>query len=140
MRSMTIIGLLMAALLVSSGCGESKEDKALSDICSARDEIKKEVDLLQGLTITTGTASEVQDSLALIQDDLARIADAAVDLSEERRKEIEKANAAFTSTAKETIDKAGTTESIADAGKQLKAAFDQLAESYRGTLGQVDCS
>ena len=44
MRFVTIIGLVVAALAVSAGCGESKEDKALSDICSARDDINKQVD------------------------------------------------------------------------------------------------
>jgi hypothetical protein len=141
MRFMTIIGLLLvAAIVVTAGCGESKQDKALSDICSARDDIKSEVDKLQGLTLTTATTSEVKGSLQKIQDDLSKIADKSGDLSQDRRKEIQDANNTFTSKAKETLSKVGTSVSIQDAGKQLNAAFDQLAESYKGSLGQVDCS
>jgi hypothetical protein len=140
MRFMAIIGLLLAAVVVSAGCGESKEDKALSDICSARDDINEQVDKLKGLTITTGTTSEVKDSLRQIQDDLSKIADATGDVSEERRKEIQDANETFTSTAKATVREVGRTVSIEDAGKQLQVAFDQLAESYQSSLGQIDCS
>ena len=137
---MAIIGLLTAALVMSAGCGESKEDKALSDVCSARDDINEQVDKLKGLTITTGTTSEVKDSLRQIQDDLSKIADATGDVSEERRKEIQDANETFTSTAKATVREVGRTVSIEDAGKQLQVAFDQLAESYQSSLGQIDCS
>src|SRR4051794_176007 len=117
MRFMTIIGLLLvAAIVVTAGCGESKQDKALSDICSARDDIKSEVDKLQGLTLTTATTSEVKGSLQKIQDDLSKIADKSGDLSQDRRKEIQDANNTFTSKAKETLSKVGTSVSIQDAG------------------------
>src|SRR5205814_9382264 len=131
MRFMVIVGVLLAVVLVSAGCGKSKEDKAMSDICSARDDINKQVDKLKGLTVTTATKSDVTDSLKLIRGDLSKIAGAAGDLSEQRRKEVQDANQAFTSAATATLRELGTTLSIDNARAQLKAAFDQLAKSYR---------
>jgi hypothetical protein len=139
MRSVSVVALLFLALAAAS-CGESAEDKAMADVCAARDDIGKQVDQLEGLTPTTATRGQVGDALQAIRDDLAKIADARKDLSDERREDVEDANAAFAGTVRETLREVGTTRSTESASTQLKAAFEQLRSSYRETFGQIDCS
>lgn len=129
---------LPAALLVA--CGESDEEKAQARVCDARDDISEEVKQLQGLTLTTATTSKIKDSLTTIRDDLASIANAMDDLSDERRQDVEAANEEFRASVKETADSLGTAVSVEAAATQLKQAFQQLATTYRESFGQLDCS
>jgi hypothetical protein len=138
MRLLPLLLILLA--FAAAGCGESKADKAMADVCSARDDITKQVDDLKNLTITTATTSQVTDALQAIQNDLKKIGDAREDLSEANREQVDKANQAFTSSLRKTLADVGTTTSLQDAATQLKAAFQDLADSYRNTFGQLSCS
>jgi hypothetical protein len=135
--------LLLVAILVSAGalagCGESEEEKATAQVCTARDDIANQVKELEGLTITTATTSQVSDGLQAIRKDLTTISDARADLSDERRSEVEQANDAFVQTVRATAANVGKTTSIQDAATELEAALRQLATSYRGSFGQIDC-
>ena len=60
-----ILMLLLIALAgagVLAGCGQSEEEKAADQVCSARDDIAKQVDQLQGLTLTTATTDQVREN------------------------------------------------------------------------------
>jgi hypothetical protein len=124
----------------AAGCGESKADKAMAQVCSARDDITKQVDSLKNMTITSATTSQVSDSLQAIQNDLNKIGDARQDLSDANREQVDKANQAFASSVRKTFADIGTQTSLQDAATQLKAAFQDLADSYRNTFGQLSCS
>ncbi len=132
--------LVIVLVAVVAGCGESKSDKALADVCSARDDITKQVDQLKGLTISTATKSQVSDSLQAIGDDLRKIGNARGDLADDKRQQIDAANTKFTSSVRATLLDVGKSVSLADASTQLKNAFDRLAATYKDTLGKVDCS
>jgi hypothetical protein len=132
--------IAVALVAVVAGCGESKSDKAVADVCAARDDITKQVDQLQGLTISTATTSQITDSLQAIRDDLSKVADARADLSDDRRQQIDAANTKFQSSVRATLLDVGKTVSVEDASTQLKNAFDRLAASYKETFGAVDCS
>jgi uncharacterized phage infection (PIP) family protein YhgE len=138
MRLFPLVLLLMA--FAATGCGESKSDKAMAQVCSARDDITKQLDDLKNLTITTATTSQVSDSLQAIQNDLRKIGDARKDLADEDRQQVEKANQAFASSVRKTFADVGTKMSLQDAATQLKAAFQDLADSYRNTFGRISCS
>jgi phosphoglycerate-specific signal transduction histidine kinase len=142
MRSKILVLLLIALVPASvlAGCGESEEEKATAQICSARDDIAKQVDELKGFTLTTATTSQVRENLQEIRDDLSTIADARADLSGDQRVEVEQANDAFRSTMGEIAETVARTTSFEDASAQLKAAFNDLATSYEETFGQIDCS
>jgi hypothetical protein len=131
--------LVLAAGLVTA-CGESKADKAKSQVCDARDDIAKQVKTLQGLTLTTATTEQISDSLQAIQSDLKSIADATGDLSDERRKQVQAANDEFKAKINQISVDVGSKLSIESAATQAKAALNQLADSYRTTFGQLDCS
>jgi hypothetical protein len=133
--------LLILTALLAAGCGgQSKADKAMAQVCSARDDITKQVDDLKNLTITTATTSQVSDGLSAIQNDLKKIGDARADLSEANREQVDKANQAFSSSVRTTFADVGKSVSVQDAATQLKAAFSDLADSYRNTFGTISCS
>jgi phosphoglycerate-specific signal transduction histidine kinase len=142
MRSQIFVLLLIALVPASAlaGCGESEEEKATDQICSARDDIAKQLDELKGLTLTTATTSQVRENLQEIRDDLSTIGDARADLSGDQRAEVEQANDAFRSTMGEIAETVARTTSFEDASAQLKSAFNDLATSYEETFGQIDCS
>ena len=139
MHSRSIFATLLVALAAAAGCGESESDKAMADVCSARDDITKQVDQLKDLTITTATTTEVTDGLQAIRSDLTKIADATDKLSDERREQVQAANDDFGRAVRETLTSLGTTTSLEDASAQLKQAFDDLSKSYQDTFGDLDC-
>jgi Tfp pilus assembly protein PilP len=134
----TVILLVLAAGVLSA-CGQSKEDKAKSQVCDARADIAKQVDSLKSLTITTATTSKISDSLKAIQSDLKKIADASGDLSAARKKDVQAANDQFKSTMSEITADFGSKLSIQDLATQGRAALQQLADSYANTFGKLSC-
>jgi phosphoglycerate-specific signal transduction histidine kinase len=133
--------VLAAGLLSACGqSGQSKADKAQGQVCAARDDIAKQVKSLQELTLTTATTAKVMDSVQAIQSDLNTISSATGDLAQDRKKDVQTANAGFTATMDQIRVDLGNKLSIQDAATQAKAALQHLAESYRSTFGQFDCS
>lgn len=142
MRPAVFIALLVVALvgaLAAAGCGQSKEQKATDQVCSARADISKQVDTLKGLTISTATTDQIRNSLQAIRADLAKITDAHGDLSGQRKQQVQAANQAFSSQIKSIVSKLGTSLSLSGAKEQLTAALQQLGSSYQQTLARIDC-
>lgn len=139
MYTRTAIGLVLAMLFLAA-CGESKSEKAMADVCDARDDIATQVDHLKGLTLTTATGDEVRSGVQAIQDDLSKIRDARGDLAEEQRKDVQAANDAFAGTVRSLAGDIGSSVSLADAATRIKSAFGDLASSYDSTFGELDCS
>jgi phosphoglycerate-specific signal transduction histidine kinase len=140
-RSTIIASLLLVlAAAALAACGQSKADKARDQVCEARDSIAHQVESLQELTLTTATTEKVQDSLQAIQSDLKTISSASDDLSAERKKDVQAANDEFTAKMAQIGQDFGSSVSIEGAATQAKAALQQLADSYRSTFGQLDCS
>src|SRR3954447_10786993 len=141
MKPFTFIALAVAALaLTLTACGESKQDKAKSQVCDARADIQKQVNTLQSLTPATVTADGVKNSLNSISDSLEKIADAQSDLNAERKQQVQSANDQFVSEFKSVTSEVGQNLSIANARTKLRAAAQQLAAAYKSTFAKVDCS
>jgi hypothetical protein len=132
--------LLVLAAVALTACGQSKADKARDQVCEASDDIGQQVESLQELTLTTATTEKVQDSLQAIQSDLKTISSASDDLSADRKKDVQAANDEFTAKMTQIGEDFGNSLSIEGAATQGKAALQQLAQSYRSTFGQLDCS
>jgi hypothetical protein len=138
----SIAGLLIALLapLGLAACGESKQDKATSSVCSARSDISKEVDKLKGLTPSTVTVDGVQKSLKAIRGDLSKIKDAQGDLSGDRRQQVQDATKTFTSQLQSIAGSVGRSTSLSEAKAQLTSALQQLGDAYKQSFARVDCS
>ena len=138
MPRLLAIALTLAVTLAA--CGESKEDKAQKRVCSARADIKAQVDELKGLSVTTATLDGVRANLEAIRDSLAEIATARRDLSGERRQQAQEATQTFRSEVSDVTRELVTSVSLADGKQQIQAALDGLASSYQAAFGPLDCS
>ena len=136
-----LVFVLAAAMLVMvAACGESKEDKAKKQVCSARANIETQVKKLQGLTLTTATTNGVKDSLSSIQSDLQKIKDAQPDLTAAIKQQVQSANEAFVSEFKSIAGDLGTSLSISAGKAKLQTALQQLTAAYQSSFAKVDCS
>jgi hypothetical protein len=138
MKPIAAVAVAVVAL-GAAACGTSEEDKAKEQVCDARADISKQVDTLEGLTLSTATTSQVKDSLTAIRDDLRKIGDAQGDLDDERKSQVQAANAAFAAQLQSIAADLGRDLSAADAKAQLQSALRQLATTYRQTFAKVDC-
>ena len=135
----SMILVLVAAALALAACGESTQDKAQSQVCDARADIQKQVSDLSSLTLATASVDGVQSKLKAIRSSLQKIADAQGDLNADRKKQVQAANQAFRTQLSSIVSDLGDNLSLATAATQLKDAASKLADSYRQTLGRVDC-
>jgi len=138
-HSIALVLLLIAGLAVAACGGESAQDRASTKVCDARADIVKQVDELRGLTLTTATVDGVTANLKAIRADLGKIADAQGSLSDERKKQVQSANQAFRAQMTSLAASVGKSLSLADAEAELRSAFAQLSDSYKKTLGRIDC-
>ena len=136
----SMILLLMAAALVLTACGESEQEKAQNQVCDARADIRKEVDPVIGLTLTTATVDGVTSSLQSIRSSLGKIKDAQSNLDGERKQQVQEANQQFEAEVRTIVQSLGSSMSLSEGATQVKDATTKLADSYRQTLGRVDCS
>jgi Tfp pilus assembly protein PilP len=134
-----LVFLLAASVLAVAACGESKEDKAKKQVCSARSNIQAEVNKLKSLTPTTATANGIKDSLNSIKSDLQKITDAQSNLSSSRKQEVEQANQKFASEFQSIVTNLGTNLSISSAKAQLQTALQQLASAYQASFAKISC-
>jgi Tfp pilus assembly protein PilP len=139
MATKALLGTLLVALAVLTGCGQSASDKAKSQVCSARDDIGKQVKTLQGLTLSTATSSKITDSLSAIQKDLNTIKDNSGKLADQFKSDVKTANEQFTNSVKETASNLGKSVSAADAKTQFQTAMTQLVSSYQSSFGKLKC-
>ena len=134
--------VLIAVALALAGCGgsgESAQESAQATVCSARDDISKQVDGLKGLTPATVTKDEVKKSLDAIKGDLKDIRGARADLSGDRRSEAEAATKAFTASIRDISGQLLRSLSAADAKSAATAALDQLAASFKTAFEPISC-
>src|SRR4051812_17902533 len=82
-----IAALCAAGVLAVAACGDDQpsQEKAQRQVCDARTDIKKQVDVLGTLTPSTATLDAIKQSLKAITDDLAKMRKARADLSDQRR-------------------------------------------------------
>jgi outer membrane protein TolC len=131
--------ILAIATLVAGGCGESEEDKAKTQVCDARADLKEQVDELGNLSLANATVDGVKGNLDAIKNDLRTMTDAQGDLDDTRKEEVEQATQQFTSEVNSIVTSLGSTTSLNSAANQLEAAFQELATSYEKTFGKIDC-
>jgi ABC-type transporter Mla subunit MlaD len=143
MSSKTAVSCLLAVLLVPAGllagCGQSAADKAKTKVCDARDDIGKQVKSLQGLTLSTASASQLTNSVTAIKNDLSTIADNRGDLSDQLKNDVQAANDQFAAAVKQ-VGGSIKTASLATAKTQITQALQQLATSYENSFAKLRCS
>src|SRR5580693_9244415 len=94
-RKVTAVVALLLAGLVLAGCGESSQEKAKAQVCSARSDIQKQVNKLSELTLSTSVLSQAKEGLDAIGSDLTKIKEAQPNLEPARKQQIETATHTF---------------------------------------------
>jgi hypothetical protein len=136
-----LLGLCLPALIAGlSGCGESKEEKAMKKVCSARADINTQIEHLKALPLSTESVEQAKTDLSTISADLNKMKDAQSDLAPDRKAEVEKATSEFSSEVQAIVSSATSNLSLSNAQAQLKPAVEKLASSYAKALGPVNCS
>src|SRR4051794_19058890 len=142
MRSTAAFLVVLALALSACGSGgasTSKQDKAKDQVCSARDDIGKQVDTLKGLTLSAGTVSTLQTSLKAIDDDLTTIKNSVGDLTAGDKSKLQEANQTFVSKVNSIASSLSKSTSLNQAQSQAKDALQQLASAYQSTFAKFDC-
>ena len=136
-RLPAVAALTLALALVA--CGESKEDKAQKAVCSARADIKAQVDELKGMSVTTATLDGARANLRAIGAGLEKIAKAQGDLTGERKEAAQKASRTFKSEVTDVTRELVTSVSLSDGKQQIQSALQGLSSSYQAAFAPLDC-
>ncbi|MGK2877586.1 MAG: hypothetical protein ACSLFF_03255 [Solirubrobacterales bacterium] len=147
-KSNKTVFLVLGSLLVVIALGlivffvtrESEEEKALTAVCTARADIQKRVESLASTTVTNFTLNGFKENVSGISNDVATIRDNEAKLNPDRKQEIQAANQQFETAVTDTLKSLGTSLSLSNAQDKLKAAGQELVNSYKETLEPVDCS
>ena len=138
-RSALLVVALLLIGVTAVGCGESDAEKAQTQVCDARADLKTQIDDLAALTPATATADGVEENLNAMEDDLNQIKDAQGDLNEERKQEVESATQEFSSEVETVANDLTSDLSLSGAKAKLETAGKQLASSYQQAFAQIDC-
>jgi hypothetical protein len=151
-----ILSTAVAGALALVGCGDSGSDasdskaakqstpsaqeQAQTEVCSARANIKKQVDGLSAMTAATVTVKAVQSSLSSIAASVSAMEAAQQDLSPDRKQEVQDATANFKAAVAKTGSTLIKSVSLSDGKQQVQDAAQQLKRSYEQALQPVDCA
>jgi hypothetical protein len=139
-RKAFAIVFLLLGVLALAGCGESAEEKAKAQVCSAKSDISKQVTMLSELTISTSILSQAKDGLEAIGSDLTKIKDAQPNLAPARKQQIEAATHTLETQVTSIITGLVSNPSLSNAEKQLKSSLTQYAKSFEQALVPINCS
>lgn len=142
----TAIAALSLSALGLVACGESSEEKATAQVCSARSEILKQVEKLESLTISSSAPSEAKASVEAIDASLHKITEAAPDLPSARKEEVKAAEtaaktalASLTASALSTAKSSGAQAALKSAEPQLKSTAAAFAAAYKHAFDELKC-
>ncbi len=140
--------VLLVATLGLAGCGESSEEKARAEVCSASKEISTQITKLEGLPINSSFPAEAKASVEAIDKSLKSVKSAAPNLETARKEEVEAGTKAFeteiatitASLAKSAVQSGNTEAALKAAEPQIKAAEAQLTADYKKAFEALKCS
>ncbi|HWX96051.1 MAG TPA: hypothetical protein VNZ01_04290 [Solirubrobacteraceae bacterium] len=137
--STAVVLASMIGGLALTGCGESAEAKAKKQVCSARNDIAKQVNTLQGLVLSSSSAATAKASFEAIGKDVTQIKAAQSKLEPARKQQVEAATRAFVTQVNSIASSLSSNVTPSTALTQFKSALSQLGASYRQTLGPISC-
>lgn len=146
-KSLIATAVLVFSMLGLAACGESSQEKATKQVCSATSEISAQIKNLETLPISTNFPTEAKASVEAIDKSIRQIDEAASNLPTASKEEITAANKAF------ETEIAVITTSIVSAGKssnleaalksaepKIKASLSKLGADYKKAFEALKCS
>jgi Tfp pilus assembly protein PilP len=137
-RLLVLAAVALGALALA-GCGESKQEKAEKQVCSARNEISKQITKLESLTLTTASVDQAKTAFESIKKNLEKIKDAQPNLSAARKEQVQKAAQTFESQVGSIASGLTSNLSLTNAQTQFKSALTQLGTSFKTAFAPVSC-
>lgn len=140
-RIATTIFLLLAVLAVFalSGCGESKEDKALASVCTSKADIEKQVNTLKSLVVSPETTDQMQKAATAIAKDLQAIEAQMPALKSSVRSQVQAANAKFKSDLASISLEIADSISVKDGKVQASKSYAELEDAYKQAYSSLKC-
>jgi hypothetical protein len=146
LRRSSAVAVLLFVPLGLAACGESSEEKADKQVCSAVSEIQTQIKKLEGLSISSSFPTEAKTSVEAIDKSVGKIKEAAPKISSARKEEIETANKAFqTEIASVTASVVSATKSsnleaaLKAAAPRIKSALSMLSSNYKKAFEALKC-
>ena len=130
---------MLVVVVALSGCGESAEAKAKKQVCSARNDMAKQLDTLRSLTLSTTAAATAKSSLEAIRKDVGEIKSAQGQLGSARKQQVEASTHTFITKLDTIASELSSGLSASNARAQVTTALSQLATDYAQTLGAINC-
>jgi hypothetical protein len=137
-KSPAIAALLLSVFMLAA-CGESAQEKAKAQVCSARTEISKEITAITELKVSANVVGEAKTHFEAIAGDLTKIKNAQANLAPARKEQVEAATHAFTTEFSSIVSGLSSNLSLSNAEAHLKTALAQLAASYKKALAPISC-
>jgi hypothetical protein len=142
----TAVAALALSALGLMACGESSEEKATKQVCSATSEIQTQLKKLDTLPISSNFPAEAKTSVEAIDKSIKKIDESAHNLPTARKEEITAANKAF-ETEIVTITKSVTSATkssnleagLKSAEPQIKASISKLSSDYKKAFEALKC-
>lgn len=145
-RAGALATVLALALLVA-GCGESSEEKATKQVCSATSEITAQLRKLEALAISSSFPAELKAGTESISSSVKKIKEAAPNLPAARKAEVEAANRTFgleiakiTGAAVSAAKSSSSEAAIKSAEAEVKSSLSGLSASYKRAFQELKCS
>jgi formate-dependent nitrite reductase cytochrome c552 subunit len=142
-----VVAVLLASALAVAACGESSAEKATKQVCSATSEISAQIKKLESLPISSKFVTEAKASVEAIEKSIKQINEAAPNLPEARKNEINTADKTFQSEIAKvtkqvvTASKSSNVETaLKSAEPQIKASLNTLSASYKKAFKELKCS
>ena len=131
----------------SVACGESSQEKATKQVCSATSEISAQIKKLETLPISSSFRTEAKASVEAIDKSIKQINEAAPNLPTASKEEINAADKAFeTEIAVLTTSVASASKSsnieaaLKSAGPEIKASLSKLWRRLQQAFEALKCS
>ena len=130
-----------------AACGESSQEKASKQVCSAVKEIDTQIKKLESLPISSSFPTEAKASVEAVDKSITQIKEAEPNLETARQEELNAADKAFeTEIAEITKSVASATKSsnleaaLKSAEPQIKASLNKLSADYKKAFEALKCS
>src|SRR5271167_487501 len=145
-RTAAALAALLLSALGLAACGESSQEKATKEVCSATSEISAQIKKLETLPISSSFPTEAKASVEAIDKSINKIKEAAPNLPTSSKEEINAADKAFqTEIATITADVVSASKSsnleaaLKSVDPKIKASLSKLSSDYKKAFEALKC-
>lgn len=137
--AIALVALVASAFALAACGGSSSADEAKTTACNAVTDIEKQLNQLEGYTLTNVTAEKVKANFNAIESDLQEIRTSVPELEGSLKTQLKDANEEFSTQVQSTLSSLGKSTSLAGGITQLETAAEDLGRAYKQAFASVSC-